>query len=167
MGGAVMPHPHMLHWDAAHPGGQMVPLRQPTLPVYYNTGPGQHMPGSGGGRWCPALHPTLCQAPGQGRAPGWSPRPARRAAARRQRAAAPCWSQIYYETFIYLQMFSLHMPSQMTLLCSLIVTLVTSILDTFMYRLNMSCQTTLMRKLLITLITSILHTFMFRLGVVP
>jgi len=49
VGGAVMPHPHMLHWDAAHPGGQMVPLRQPTLPVYYNTGPGQHMPGSGSG----------------------------------------------------------------------------------------------------------------------
>ena len=48
VGGAMMPHPHMLHWDAAHPGGQMVPLRQPTLPVYYNTGPGQHMPGSGG-----------------------------------------------------------------------------------------------------------------------
>ena len=55
MGGAVMPHPHMLHWDAAHPGGQMVPLRQPTLPVYYNTGPGQHMPGSGG--------IVLCSAP--------------------------------------------------------------------------------------------------------
>ena len=39
------------------------------------------------------------------------------------------------------------MPSQMTLLSSLIVTLVTSILDAFMYRFDMSFQTTLMRKL--------------------
>lgn len=36
------PHPHMLHWDQHHPGGQIIPLRQPCGPVYYN------MPGSGG-----------------------------------------------------------------------------------------------------------------------
>ena len=58
------------------------------------------------------------------------------------------------------------MPSQMTLLSSLIVTLVTSILNAFMCRLNVSCQTTLMRKMFITLITIILHTYMFRLCVV-
>ena len=41
------------------------------------------------------------------------------------------------------------------------VTLITSILDAFMYRLNMFCQTSLQRKLLVTLITSILDTFMY------
>lgn len=32
--------PHMLHWDCHHPGGQMLPLRQPVPPVYYNTSSG-------------------------------------------------------------------------------------------------------------------------------
>ena len=36
------PHPHMLHWDQLHPGGQIIPLRQPCGPVYYN------MPSPGG-----------------------------------------------------------------------------------------------------------------------
>lgn len=36
------PHPHMLHWDQHHPGGQIIPLRQPCGPVYYN------MPSPGG-----------------------------------------------------------------------------------------------------------------------
>ena len=56
------------------------------------------------------------------------------------------------------------MACQITLLCSLIVTLITSIPDTFMHRLNMSCQTTLLCKLLVTLVTSILDTFMYRLN---
>lgn len=30
------PSPHMLHWDNHHPGGQILPLRQPNPPVYYN-----------------------------------------------------------------------------------------------------------------------------------
>jgi len=28
--------PHMLHWDASHPAGQTIPLRQPVPPVYYS-----------------------------------------------------------------------------------------------------------------------------------
>ena len=36
-------------------------------------------------------------------------------------------------------MFSLYMTCQTTLLCKLLATLATNILDTFMYRLNMSC----------------------------
>lgn len=35
------PNPQMLHWDNHHPGGQIIPLRQPNPPVYYN------VPGSG------------------------------------------------------------------------------------------------------------------------
>ena len=49
------------------------------------------------------------------------------------------------------------MSCQITLLCSLIVTLVTSILDTFMLRLNMSCQDTLLCSLIITLIFFLLY----------
>jgi len=33
--------PHMLHWDCQHPAGQIVPLRQPSGPVYYNV-PASH-----------------------------------------------------------------------------------------------------------------------------
>ena len=33
--------PHMLHWDCQHPGGQMLPLRQPVPPVYYNNSSGE------------------------------------------------------------------------------------------------------------------------------
>ena len=43
---------------------------------------------------------------------------------------------------------------------SLIVTMITSILNTFMFRLNMSCHIIMSCKLLVTLITSILGTFM-------
>ena len=60
-----------------------------------------------------------------------------------------------------LQMFVLKMSAQATLLCSLIVTLITGILDTFMFRLNMSCQIYLICVLLVTLITRILDTFMY------
>ena len=61
-------------------------------------------------------------------------------------------------------MFTLHMSCQTTLLCKLMVTLVTSILDTLMFGLNMNCQTTLCCKLLVALITSILDTLMFGLN---
>lgn len=37
--------PHMLHWDCHHPGGQMLPLRQPVPPVYYNTSSGKESAG--------------------------------------------------------------------------------------------------------------------------
>ena len=47
------------------------------------------------------------------------------------------------------------------LLCKLLVTLFTRILDTFMYRLNMSCQMLLSFSSIVTLITSIFDTFMF------
>ena len=33
--------PHMLHWDCQHPAGQIVSLRQPSGPVYYNV-PASH-----------------------------------------------------------------------------------------------------------------------------
>ena len=49
------------------------------------------------------------------------------------------------------------MPSQITLSCGLIVTLLTSIQ---MFSLNMSCQMTLCCSLIVTLVTSILDTFM-------
>jgi len=47
------PHsPHMLHWDAYHPVGQTIPLRQPNPPVYYNVpshnSSGLQSPGSDG-----------------------------------------------------------------------------------------------------------------------
>ena len=88
----MMPHPHMLHWDAAHPGGQMVPLRQPTLPVYYNTGPGQHMPGSGGrGRWGPALHLTLSGS-GSGTSSGLES-PASEESSGQETAGSSCMSE--------------------------------------------------------------------------
>ena len=48
-----------------------------------------------------------------------------------------------------------------------IIILLTSILDTFMFRLNMFCQITLVSSLKVTLITSILHTFMLSIDVVP
>ena len=41
------PHPHMLHWDQLHPGGQIIPLRQPCGPVYYNLPPGGSANSSG------------------------------------------------------------------------------------------------------------------------
>ena len=61
-------------------------------------------------------------------------------------------------------MYRLNMNCQMMLLCSLIVTLITSILETFMYRLNMFSPITLVCKLSVTLITCILDTFMCRLN---
>ena len=61
-------------------------------------------------------------------------------------------------------MFAPSMLCQITLLCKLLVTLITSILHTFMCGLNVSCQTTLLCIMLVTLITSILHTIMFRLN---
>ena len=61
-------------------------------------------------------------------------------------------------------MFAPSMLCQITLLCKLLVTLITSILDTIMYSLNMSCKMTLLCSLIVTLITSILDTFMFRLN---
>ena len=58
-------------------------------------------------------------------------------------------------------MFNLNMPCQIILPISLIFTLTTCILDTFMFRLNMLRQITLLCSLIVTLITSILDTFMF------
>ena len=37
--------PHMLHWDCHHPGGRVVPLRQPVPPVYYNLPPSHNSSG--------------------------------------------------------------------------------------------------------------------------
>ena len=51
------------------------------------------------------------------------------------------------------------------LLCKLLVTLITSILDTLMYRENMLCQITLVSSSIVTLVTSIHDTFMYRLNV--
>ena len=52
-----------------------------------------------------------------------------------------------------------------TPLCrSLIITIVTQILDAFMFRLNMFLKITLGRSLIITIVTRILDTFMFRLN---
>ena len=53
---------------------------------------------------------------------------------------------------------------KIALLCSLVITLITRILDTFVDRLNMSLKTILLCSLIITLITRILDTFMFRLN---
>ena len=66
-------------------------------------------------------------------------------------------------------MFPLYMSCQIALLCCLIVTLITSILDldAFMNRFNMLCQMFLVASLIVTLIASILEAFMFRLGMVP
>ena len=55
----------------------------------------------------------------------------------------------------------LNMFCQTSLQRKLLVTLITSILYTFMFRFNMSCQIILLCKLLVTLITSILDTFMY------
>ena len=40
--------PHMLHWNCQHPGGQILPLRQPVPPVYYNNSSGKQSPSSEG-----------------------------------------------------------------------------------------------------------------------
>ena len=45
-----------------------------------------------------------------------------------------------------------------------IIILLTSILDTFMFRLNMGFQTIMCCSLIVTLLTCILDTFMFRLN---
>ena len=61
-------------------------------------------------------------------------------------------------------MYRLNMSLKTTLLCSLIITLITRKLDSFMYRLNMSLKITLCCSLIITLITRIPDTIMFRLN---
>ena len=53
---------------------------------------------------------------------------------------------------------------KMMLVCSLIITLITRILDSFMYTLNMGLKIALLCSLIITLITRILDTFMYRLN---
>ena len=40
--------PHMLHWDGQHLGGQILPLRQPVPPVYYNNSCCKEPPSSEG-----------------------------------------------------------------------------------------------------------------------
>ena len=87
-----MPHPHMLHWDAAHPGGQMVPLRQPTLPVYYNTGPGQHMPGSGGRAMVSSSTPHPVSGSGSGTSSGLES-PASEDSSGQETAGSSCMSE--------------------------------------------------------------------------
>ena len=59
---------------------------------------------------------------------------------------------------------SLNMSLKITLLCSLIITLITRILDTFMFWLNMFLKMALLCSLIFTLITRILDTFMLRLN---
>ena len=46
----------------------------------------------------------------------------------------------------------------------MIITLITGILDTFMFRLNVSLKITLVGSLIITLTTRILDSFMFMLN---
>ena len=62
--------------------------------------------------------------------------------------------------FVHL-MSSINVSFKMTLLWSLVVTLITSILYTFVFRLYVFTKSTLICKLRVTLITSILDTFMF------
>ena len=50
-----------------------------------------------------------------------------------------------------------------TLLCSLIITLITRILDKFVFGLNVSLEMSVLRCLEIAVITGILLTFMLRL----
>ena len=90
MGGAVMPHPHMLHWDAAHPGVRWCRCASPRSPSTTTPGPASTCQVAAAAGDGVQLYTSSCQAPGRGRAPGLSPRPARRAAARRRRAAAAC-----------------------------------------------------------------------------
>jgi len=54
------PNPHMLHWDNQHPGGQILPLRQPTSPVYYNVPPSGS--GSSSGLQSPASEGGSCMS---------------------------------------------------------------------------------------------------------
>lgn len=57
------PHPHMLHWDSHHPGGQIIPLRQPCAPVYYNLPPGSGpASGSSSGLQSPASEGGSCMS---------------------------------------------------------------------------------------------------------
>ena len=60
--------------------------------------------------------------------------------------------------------FCCHVILEITLICSLIITLSTMILDTFMYGLNMFLKITLLCSLIITLSTGILDIFMFWLN---
>ena len=69
-------------------------------------------------------------------------------------------TRLSFYIFSLMPSFVLNMSGQATLCCSLIVTLVTSILDTFMFRLNMSRQMTLLRSLIVTVITIKFDTFM-------
>ena len=57
--------------------------------------------------------------------------------------------------------FCCHVRLEITLLCSLIITHSTRILDTFMFGLNMCLKITLCCSLIITLSTRILDTFMY------
>ena len=56
---------------------------------------------------------------------------------------------------------TLHMSCYMTGLCKLFVTLITNKHTSFMYGLNMSSKSTLFYSFIVTLITAILDTFMF------
>ena len=62
-----------------------------------------------------------------------------------------------------LHIICLNMFLAMTFPCKLLITLITRILDTFMFRLNMFLKTTHCCSLIITQITRILDTFMNRL----
>ena len=53
------------------------------------------------------------------------------------------------------------MRIKIMMVSSFIVTLITGILDTFMFALNMFSEITLVSSLIVTLVTSILDTFMF------
>jgi len=54
------PNPHMLHWDNQHPGGQILPLRQPNPPVYYNVPPSGS--GNSSGLQSPASEGGSCMS---------------------------------------------------------------------------------------------------------
>ena len=59
--------------------------------------------------------------------------------------------------------FCCHVTLKTHLHCSLIITLITRILDTFMFRLHMCLKTTLCYSLIITLIARIVNTCMSKL----
>ena len=57
-----------------------------------------------------------------------------------------------------------NMNLKTSLCCSLIITLIARMLDTFMFRLNTCLKMALLCSLIVTLITMILDIFMFRLN---
>ena len=62
---------------------------------------------------------------------------------------------------MFITVFSFHMYSQIMPIACLVVTMIASILNTFMFRLNMIPQKLPISGLKVTLIAIILDTFMY------